>query len=96
MRPSQALRQNRTELRQLAARHGVLRPRVFGSVLNGEDTDDSDLDLLVEPTATTTLFTLASLQIEAERLLGVPVEVLTPKSLPRRARERVLREAVPV
>jgi len=36
------------------------------------------------------------LQIEAERLLGVPVDVLTPKSLPRGSRERILREAIPV
>ena len=49
-----------------------------------------------EPAATTTLFTLAALQIEAERLLGVPVDVLTPKSLPRGSRERILREAIPV
>ena len=48
-----------------------------------------------EPAATTTLFTLAALQIEAERLLGVPVDVLTPKSLPRGSRERCLREANP-
>ena len=96
MRPSQAFHLHRAALRQLAARHGVLRPRVFGSVLRGEDSDGSDLDLLVDPTATTTLFTLASLQLEAERLLGVPVDVLTPKSLPRRSRALLLREAMPV
>jgi predicted nucleotidyltransferase len=52
--------------------------------------------LLVDPTASTTLFTLASLQIEAEQLLGVPVDILTPKALPRRSRDRVLQEAMPV
>ncbi|MBK7904398.1 MAG: hypothetical protein IPJ97_16755 [Proteobacteria bacterium] len=41
------------------------------------------MDLLVEPASTTSLFTLAALQIEAERLLGVSVDVLTPRSLPR-------------
>ncbi len=82
MSPSPALQRNRTELRQCAARHGVLRPRVFGSVPSGEDTDDGDLDLSVEPTATTTLFPPASPQIEAEQLLGVQVDVLTPKFLP--------------
>ena len=94
MKPSLALEAHRSELRQLAARHGVLRPRVFGSVLHGDDTDESDLDLLVDPSSTTTLFTLASLQIEAEQLLGVPVDVLTPKALPKRSRERVLQEAI--
>ena len=83
-------------MREIVARHGALRPRVFGSIIRGEDTDDSDLDLLIDPTASTTLMTLAAIQIEAERLLGVHVDVLTPKSLPKRFRDQVLHEAVPV
>ena len=39
MKPSDALAAHRTELRQLASRHGLARPRVFGSVLNGTDTE---------------------------------------------------------
>jgi uncharacterized protein len=79
-----------------AGGYGVARPRVFGSAARGDDHEGSDLDLLVEPAPTTTLFTLVALQIEAERLLGVSVDVLTPRSLPRGSRERILREAVPV
>jgi predicted nucleotidyltransferase len=80
----------------MIARHAALRPRDFGSVIHGDDTEDSDLDLLVDPTPRTTLMTLAAIQIEAQALLGVPVDVLTPNSLPARIRERVLQEAVPV
>lgn len=58
--------------------------------------DGSDLDLLVDPSPRTTLMTLAAIQLEAERLLGVHVDVLTPGSLPHRFRDRVLHEAVPV
>jgi predicted nucleotidyltransferase len=96
MKPSEALRTHRAELREITTRHGVLRPRVFGSAIRGNDTDESDLDLLVDPTPRTTLMTLAAIQLEAERLLGVRVDVLTPKSLPRRFRDRVLLEAIPV
>ena len=96
MKPSESFQVHRHALREIVARYGVGRPRIFGSAAKGEDHEDSDLDLLVEPAPTTTLFTLAALQIEAERLLGVPVDVLTPKSLPRRSRERILREAIPV
>ncbi len=96
MKPSQALGAHRKELREIVARHGALHPRVFGSTVRGDDSDGSDLDLLVDPTPRTTLMTLASIQIEAERLLGVDVDVLTPKSLPQQFRDRVLREAVPV
>jgi uncharacterized protein len=68
-------------------------PRVFGSAISGNDTDESDLDLLVDLTPLTTLHTLAALQLEAERLLGVRVDVLTPKSLPKAFRERTARNS---
>lgn len=94
MKPSDSFRVNREALREIIARHGVTRPRIFGSAAVGQDHDGSDLDLLVEPSPTTTLFTLAALQIEAERLLGVSVDVLTPRCLPRASRERILKESV--
>lgn len=96
MKPSQAFIAHREELRAIVARHGAMQPRIFGSAIRGDDTEGSDLDLLVEPTESTTLMTLAAIQLEAERLLGIQVDVLTPKSLPVRFRERVLREAIPV
>jgi uncharacterized protein len=96
MRPSDALKAHRTELRQLIIGFGVLRPRVFGSVVAGTDAEDSDLDILVDPAPTTTLLTLARLQNEAEALLGVTVDVQTPGSLSSRFRHEVLQQAVPV
>jgi predicted nucleotidyltransferase len=96
MRPSDALKTHRAELRQLVIRFGVQHPRVFGSVITGTDGEASDLDLLVDPTPTTTLLTLARLQNEAEALLGVTVDVQTPGSLSRRFRHQVLQQAIPV
>ena len=96
MRPSEALEAHRAALRAMATRHRVQNMRVFGSALNAGDTERSDLDLLVDPTPQTTLMDIAALQVEAERMLGVRVDVLTPKSLPAASRERVVREAVPV
>ncbi len=96
MKPSEALAAHRDELRQIAARHGLIHLRVFGSVVHGDDTDESDLDLLVDATHTTTLLTLAAVQIEAEKLLGVPVDVRTAQDISKRFRDEVLSEAVAV
>jgi predicted nucleotidyltransferase len=63
MRPSEALAIHRAELRQLVSRHKLTQPRVFGSLLTGADTEDSDLDLLVDPADATTLFTLAWVEL---------------------------------
>ncbi len=96
MRPSQVLETNRVAIRNIAARHRVRSIRIFGSVLHGTDTEGSDLDLLVEPTAETTLLDIGKIQFEVSELLGVDVEVLTPGAVPEKWRAKVLAEAQPV
>lgn len=76
--------------------HRVRNARVFGSVLHGRDTDDSDLDILIDPTPETTLFDISAIRIELRKLLGVPVDVLTPNALPDKCRAAVIAEALPV
>ena len=93
MKPSVALRLRRDEIHAAVSRHRTANPRVFGSALHGTDTDDSDLDLLVDALPNTTLFDLGGLQIELETLLGIPVDLLTPNDLPVKFREQVLAEA---
>ena len=94
MRPSVALQQHRDEIRRIALSHRVTNVRVFGSVLHGKDTDDSDLDLLVEPTSETTLMDIGAIQYELKKLLGITVDVLTPNALPNKFRAQILTEAV--
>lgn len=96
MRPSEALFLNRTQIREIALRHRVSSVRVFGSALHGDDNADSDLDLLVEPTAHTTLMDIGAIRFELKQLLDMDVDVLTPNSLPASFREQVLREALAV
>lgn len=96
MKPSQALAAHREAVLQFAQRFRAANPRVFGSVLHGEDSENSDLDLLVDPLPGATLFDLGGLQVELEALLGVSVDLLTPGDLPRKFRDRVLAEARPV
>ena len=96
MKTSEALAVHRVDLRRLVSRYGLLRPRVFGSVLSGSDREESDLDLLVDSTESTSLFTLARLEHEAQELLGAPVTVLTPEFLPVKFRQRVLQQAEPL
>ena len=64
--------------------------------MRGDDTEDSDLDLLVDTLPGTTLFDLGGLQDELEAALGVRVDVRTPGDLPERIRARVLEEAKPL
>jgi uncharacterized protein len=96
MRPSLALSTHREAIRAIALRHRVTNVRVFGSVVHGNDTDDSDLDLLVEPTSETTMMDIGAIRYELKQLLGIPVDVLTPRALPDHFKSVVLSEAMPV
>lgn len=96
MRPSSALSNNRAAIRALVIEHGMLNPRVFGSVSRHEDMDASDLDILVDPQPSSSLLDIAKLQLCLEKQLGVHVDVLTPKALPESFRDQVIRNAIPV
>ena len=96
MTPSELVTKNRQKILQIVAAHRATTPRIFGSVLHGDDNEQSDLDLLVDPLPGATLFDLGSIQIELEDLLGIPVDVLTPGDLPTKFRQQVLQEARPL
>jgi predicted nucleotidyltransferase len=96
MRPSEVLLLHRETIRQLVLEAGMANPRVFGSVVHGEDLDGSDLDILVDPAPKTSLLDVAGLQIQIEQALGIRVDLLTPRGLPLKFREKVLNEAQPI
>ncbi|MCW8164894.1 nucleotidyltransferase family protein [Verminephrobacter aporrectodeae] len=96
MKPSEALHLHRAAIRRVVESHRARNPRVFGSVLHGQDTDSSDLDILIDPTSETTLFDIGAIRHELGQLLGVPVDVLTPNALPDKFRALVVAEALPV
>ena len=96
MKPSTALANHRAAIRRIVESHRARNARVFGSVLRGEDTERSDLDILVDPTPDTTLLDIGAIRHELGQLLGVPVDVLTPGALPETFRADVLAQARPV
>lgn len=96
MKPSLALATHRAAIRRVVAAHRACNPRVFGSVAHGEDTEGSDLDLLIDPTPDTTLFDIGAIRHELLQLLGVPVDVLTPRALPELSRVSIVATALPV
>jgi uncharacterized protein len=96
MKPSEALYAHRDAIREVTQRNGVRNVRVFGSVVRGSDTHNSDLDLLVDPGPQTSLMDIATIQLELQAILGVKVDVSTPNSVSSVFRDEVLREALPI
>lgn len=94
MRPSELLPQHRDAIRQLVLQAGMVNPRVFGSVLHGDDEDGSDLDLLVDPAPRASLLTMERLQAQLEQATGIKIDLRTPAELHPRIRSKVLAEAI--
>lgn len=90
------LHRHRTEVLEVAAKHGAADVRVFGSMARGEANEASDIDLLVRMEPGRSLFDLGALVMDLEELLGCRVDVVTEGGLRPRIREHVLRDAVPV
>lgn len=96
MEPSDALKTRSAAVSAVVQAHRASNARVFGSVLHGRDTEDSDLDILINPTSETTLFDVSVIRMELRQILGVCVDVLTPNGLPDKYWAAALAEAHPV
>ena len=84
-------------LADLCRRHGIRRLSLFGSVLDGTDGPESDIDLLVEfePASIPSLFGMAAIELELSNLFGRRVDLRTAAELSRYFRDEVVRRAEP-
>lgn len=90
------LRARREEILATAAIHGADCVRVFGSVARGEETENSDIDLVVRMQAGRSLLDLAGLKHDIEDLIQRPADIVTENSLHPLIRNKILGEARPL
>jgi predicted nucleotidyltransferase len=91
------LQNKREQILDIAAKHGAYNVRVFGSVVRGEDTPDSDIDFLIDyDLEKITPWFPVGLIHDLQDFLGRDVDVVTAKSLHHYIKDRVLSEAKPL
>lgn len=83
----------RAHSREMAA-VGVRRLALFGSVARGEDSPDSDVDVLVAFDGQTTFDQYFDLKFWLEDMLGRPVDLVAEKALRPEMAPEVNREAL--
>ena len=86
------INQIKKKILPILKKNDIKRASLFGSVVRGEATEESDIDLLVEFKGEKSLLDLAGLKIELEEMLGKKVDVLTYNSLHPLLKDRILRE----
>jgi len=80
----------------LLKKHGVLKASLFGSIVRGEMTKDSDIDILVELQDDKTLLDLVGLQNALIEKLERKVDVITFNSIHPLLKEQILKEQVKI
>ena len=84
----------RNLIRRLAMLNNICAVSVFGSVARGDERSISDIDLLVEPTGSTSLFDLAQFAIDVEQVFDRTVDVVSTRSLIPSRDSAILEQAV--
>ncbi len=70
------------ELKRLAKKYGIKKLYVIGSIARGDSGVQSDVDFLVDMKSGSSLFGLGGFSYEAEKILGVRVDVIPRSVLP--------------
>ena len=80
------------QIKELLKQNAVSKLGVFGSSARNEETDESDIDLLVEFSKTQGLLAVIKLERELEKILGKKIDLVTEKSISPYLRSRILKE----
>ncbi len=95
-RPSIPLAVYADDILAEAARFHLENVRVFGSAVRGQDTEDSDIDLLISLGPEASLFDLGGFADAVENITGFSVDLLTDDVEDDAHFRHVLDEAVPL
>ena len=71
------------QLYQIAAKYGISKVYVFGSVARGDICEISDVDFLVEMDDNASALGIGGFQFDVQQLLGVEIDVIPTFVLPR-------------
>jgi len=90
------IKESALAVRSMAARHGARNIRIFGSIVRGEDGEDSDVDLLVDMDDDRSLLDLVAVERELGKLLNRKVDVVVDGGVSPYLRDRICAEAIPI
>ncbi len=90
------LRSRREEILSLAEKHGAHNVRVFGSVIRGKNTPDSDIDFLVNMKPDASLLDRIGLINDLEDMFQSKVDVVNEKALHHTVKDIIIKQGVPL
>ena len=83
-------------IKPVLARYGIYSASVVGSFAHGDQTEKSDVDIVVEIAKPMSLLTFSALKIELEELLHRKVDLLERSAIKSRLRKSILSKEIQV
>ncbi len=80
----------KTKILPILKQAGVKRSSLFGSYVRGEETKDSDIDILVELPKGKSLFDFVDLQLKLEEMLNRKVDLVEYSTIKPRLKPYIL------
>ena len=93
---NQGLKQLQETAVPILKKAGITRSSFFGSVVRGDEREDSDIDILIEFSGEKTLLDLVELQQALEKALGRKVDLVTRRSVHAPLKDLIEKEEVPI
>lgn len=84
------------KIRPILENYGVKKAGLFGSVVRGELTEDSDIDILVEIEKDISLLEFVGFKLEIEKKLGRKVDLVEYSEIKPLLKDIILREQVAI
>ena len=97
MRPSEILAIHRDDIKNIIKKYepkGVKNLRLCGSVAIGTDTEESDIDFIIDADRRADYFVLGSLYNELSELLQCDIDMIPVDDLHPYIRKHMLQEAI--
>jgi uncharacterized protein len=88
------LEQIKILLLKVLQKYAIKKAAIFGSFARGEQTETSDLDVLIESSSPITLFDILKIEKEISNLISRKVDVVEFSAIKNSIKENVLKDAI--
>ena len=88
------VQQNKNQILLISNRYGIKNIRLFGSIVRGEENENSDIDFLVELEMGRSFLDLVGYWQDLEEILNCSVDVVSENGLSPYLKEKILKEAI--
>jgi predicted nucleotidyltransferase len=77
-------------------KHGIKKAAICGSFARGEESEDSDIDILVEVAEDLSLFDFVGIKLEIENIIGREVDLIEYDTIKSAIKESLLEEEIAI